>query len=631
MSLLLVIPFVLGEPVENYNDVQYVKMGLSVYSDLSLIYSPDYSMDFIKSDLSFFPQDNEMQEVISLDTYSTPYSEINQGSESLIYMWSGNPGEHLRYGYDAVITVDNEIYRISEKKHFPLLKLDSTVLTYTQPTEYIDINSKIERKAEEIVGADDDLYSAVFKIADWTNKNIDYNLSTLTAEVVQPSSWVLETRNGVCDEMTNLFISLLRSVGIPARFVSGMVYSNVDNQWGPHGWAEVYFPDIGWVPFDVTFGEYGWLDPSHIKLKSNLDSGNPTAKYSWKANGVDLNVGGLEIETTELSVGPKELDALEITVEPLFSNAQFGSYIPVEVRIKNIKDSYVVPKIVVSKAPGLTEDNVKNVLLKPREEKSIYWIVELPEVDPNYIYTTTFEVKGMYGETAAATIKYGDDFELYSEEYAQTYVQAQEERGEKKLLISVNAKCKSDRIQYYSGEVATITCELSGGSDVDLNYCFMQDCQNLNLNGGTILTNQFEVSESIRLPIIIESSDKIRYEYVNLDVIPIPEILISNPKPTSVNYKDDVEVSFDVSSNTNVKNLKILFEFGELNYEAFKKGESKTITMTTQGSQLMDDVKFEISYTDEMGANYREQKAVHVIVKNVPWYGGMINWIRRLF
>lgn len=635
LSLLLTFS-VNAEPVENYNSAQYLEMALSISSNVDIEYtSGDHSIDFIRSELSFFPRNSDTQDVKQLDAFASPDASIQQGSEVIRFTWSDEGDLGLTYGYDAIVKVENSITRIDKKIKFPLAKLDAVVLEYTQPTEFIDINTEIESRASEIIGTEDDLYSAVFKIADWTNTNIEYDLSTLTADAVLPSSWVLENRQGVCDEMTNLFISLLRSVGIPARFVSGMVYSNTDYTWGPHGWAEVYFPGEGWIPFDVTFGEYGWLDPSHLKLKDNIDSGSPTAKYSWKSTGVDLNVGALDIETQALNVGPDEPGAIEIEVIPMYPTSKFGSYVPVEVRMKNIKDSYIIPKLVVSKAPGLTEDNVKSVLLKPKEEKSVYWVAEIPSADEGYIYTTTVEVHSMYGETGIATMKYGNDFDFHSEESALSFITSQRERNEKLELDNVNVKCNSDKEIYYAGEEAIIECDVKNSQEdtLDVNVCFQQKCNNLNIGSGenALASETFELAEGIRIPIILESSDKIKYEYVNLNVIPIPEISVSNPEPSEVNYHDDVEVSFDISSNTDVTDLVVEFDFGEMSYEVFKNKEVRTITINTRGSELMSDIKFEMSYKDELGMEYREQKALHIIVKDIPWYGPFVNWVRNLF
>ncbi len=636
LVFILAIPFVNAEPVENYNHFQYVEMALALSSYVDVEYtSGSHSIDYIRSELSFFPRNSDIQEVKKLEAFSSPSSTIQQGTEVITYTWSEDQALRLSYGYDAVVKVDNRLTRINKKIQFPLAKLDSIVLEYTQPTEFIDINSKIEKRAKEIIGTEDDLYEAVFKVADWTNNNIEYNLSTLTAEAVQPSTWVLENRQGVCDEMTNLFISLLRSVGIPARFVSGMVYTNTDYSWGPHGWAEVYFPEVGWVPFDVTFGEYGWVDPSHLKLKDNIDSGSPSAKYSWKSTGTDLNVGVLDISTEALKVGPVESGAVEVEVAPMFSTARFGSYVPIEIRVKNIKDSYIIPKLVVSKAPGLTEKNVKSIFLKPKEEKSVYWIAEIPDADPGYVYTTTVEVKSMYGETGSSIIKYGDDFEFHSEESALAFVEGQEERNEKLELDKIDVSCNTGKDLYYAGEVATIECNVKNNyaSSMDIDICFQQECTKFDIGAGeeVVASETIELNEGIRIPIVLESLDKIKYEYVNLNVIPVPEITISNPEPAEVSYHDQAEISFDISSNTDVTDLKVKFDFGEMSYDTFKAKEVRTITINTLGRDLMSDIKFEMSYRDELGMDYREQKALHIIVKNIPWYGSFVNWIRNIF
>ena len=143
----------------------------------------------------------------------------------------------------------------------------------------------------------------MFILADWVQKNIEYDLNTLTAEAVKKSSWVFTYRQGVCDELTNLFISFLRSVGIPARFVTGTVYASIEGTWNNHGWAEVYFPGKGWAPWDVTFGQYGWIDPTHLKLGDSVDSAESSIDYTWRSSHVEIRNEGLDISTSLLEKG----------------------------------------------------------------------------------------------------------------------------------------------------------------------------------------------------------------------------------------------------------------------------------------------------------------------------------------
>lgn len=64
-----------------------------------------------------------------------------------------------------------------------------------------------------------------------------------------PCDWVLDSGYYDCRLGSALFIALCRSHGIPARLVSGhFLYARAPTN---HSWAEVWFADRGWVPFDL--------------------------------------------------------------------------------------------------------------------------------------------------------------------------------------------------------------------------------------------------------------------------------------------------------------------------------------------------------------------------------------------
>ena len=66
-----------------------------------------------------------------------------------------------------------------------------------------------------------------------------------------PVDDVLRQGKGVCQDFTHLMIALLRSFGIPARYVSGYIHRpNKESQ--SHAWCEVWLPDIGWHGLDPT-------------------------------------------------------------------------------------------------------------------------------------------------------------------------------------------------------------------------------------------------------------------------------------------------------------------------------------------------------------------------------------------
>ena len=58
--------------------------------------------------------------------------------------------------------------------------------------------------------------------------------------------------SGVCQDHAHIFIGIARSLGVPARYVSGYLMMNdrIDQEAG-HAWAEAYDNKLGWIGFDA--------------------------------------------------------------------------------------------------------------------------------------------------------------------------------------------------------------------------------------------------------------------------------------------------------------------------------------------------------------------------------------------
>ncbi|MGM9861082.1 MAG: transglutaminase family protein, partial [Muribaculaceae bacterium] len=79
--------------------------------------------------------------------------------------------------------------------------------------------------------------------------------------------YVIEERHGDCGQVSLLYISLMRSLGVPARWESGWMLHPGDKNL--HDWAEVYFEGVGWVPVDVSFGRFTPADdPAAVNFYS---------------------------------------------------------------------------------------------------------------------------------------------------------------------------------------------------------------------------------------------------------------------------------------------------------------------------------------------------------------------------
>jgi len=69
-----------------------------------------------------------------------------------------------------------------------------------------------------------------------------------------PVATVLAHKGGVCQDFAHVMISCLRSLGGPARYVSGYLVprAGVVGDQASHAWVSAYCPELGWVDFDPT-------------------------------------------------------------------------------------------------------------------------------------------------------------------------------------------------------------------------------------------------------------------------------------------------------------------------------------------------------------------------------------------
>jgi transglutaminase-like putative cysteine protease len=111
----------------------------------------------------------------------------------------------------------------------------------------------------------------------------------------------LETQAGVCQDFSHLLISLLRTRGVPARYVSGYLVprQTADEQGAmervigglaSHAWVQAFVPDIGWFGLDPTVGTF--VETQHIRIAYGRDYGDvPPVRGVYKGHaGQSLSV-----------------------------------------------------------------------------------------------------------------------------------------------------------------------------------------------------------------------------------------------------------------------------------------------------------------------------------------------------
>lgn len=87
----------------------------------------------------------------------------------------------------------------------------------------------------------------------------DFEFTAGFTTIATPLADVMRERKGVCQDFAHLAIASVRSMGLPARYVSGYI-ETVSPAGGErligvdasHAWFSVYIPLLGWIDFDPT-------------------------------------------------------------------------------------------------------------------------------------------------------------------------------------------------------------------------------------------------------------------------------------------------------------------------------------------------------------------------------------------
>lgn len=74
-----------------------------------------------------------------------------------------------------------------------------------------------------------------------------------STDVHEPAARAFARGKGVCQDQAHVFIACCRTAGIPARYVSGYVYTGDKDQVASHAWVDAWLgQEEGWIPIDVT-------------------------------------------------------------------------------------------------------------------------------------------------------------------------------------------------------------------------------------------------------------------------------------------------------------------------------------------------------------------------------------------
>lgn len=605
----------------------------------------NFQVSYIIANLSFFPRDGFQQEVLKIEYSPTP--KIGPGW--LEFRWDSPTALNYDYSVKGKVRNQNLIKQLRKKSGFPVSGLDSSYLTYTESQDTIDSGEPaMNLLASELTAGEDDQYMAVHKIADWVISNVAYDESRgSVSQDTMKATWVLENRYGVCDELTGVFIGLLRSVGIPARYVSGLAYSNLNGMdgWGPHAWAEVYYPDQGWVPYDVTYGELGFVDATHIRLKESLDSDESSTEFEWKGYGIDIEAKGLELEAVLEGRRGKTGEAVSISAEFLKERVGFGSYNLLEVTVKNLHEYYLTTEVSLSRNPEIQVSGPYSrfVALKPNEEKKEYWVIKLSQnLDVNYVYQIPIQTYTTRNSSEVASFEARKALTVYTKEDIENLLSELEEVAEKKYSKDLSLECSSEKEQYFIYETANYECTLGNLGNIAFNgieVCLEADCKLTDLGIGQSKKIEFlkSFNETGEKELLVSAKNDVlaRYDNKYLEILDEASAGIEDIQyPKDIRYSEEFEISFLVErkSDSVPKDVKILIEGERFRKEWFLTSmeANQRFIIKLKGKNFkegVNTVRIRVEYSDELGKGYSTEASIELDLVNVTFFQRIMIWL----
>ncbi|NJD60394.1 MAG: transglutaminase domain-containing protein [Anaerolineae bacterium] len=166
--------------------------------------------------------------------------------------------ESSGYVIQSLVPIANEMVLKQAGEDYPNWVLQRYLAV---PTE---VPARVRQLAIQLTAGEPTPYDRARTIEQYLRSTYPYSLDV----PLPPASrdlvdyFLFDLRKGYCDYYASAMVILTRSAGIPARlaigYASGTYNLNskrfIVTQADAHSWVEVYFPDIGWVPFEPTAG-----------------------------------------------------------------------------------------------------------------------------------------------------------------------------------------------------------------------------------------------------------------------------------------------------------------------------------------------------------------------------------------
>jgi len=201
------------------------------------------------------------------------------GNRIITAVWEQPEGDAVaKLSFDA--QTQTRLDLLNTEAPFPLANLDPDKDVFLLPTKQVQSEDpEIINLALTLTRGSTSQFDAVQRLITWVINNLRY----VNPPPQHDALFALKTGKGNCQNFSHLSAALLRAAGIPTRIVNGITLNkafNVARRGGPltfkmaqgrHSWIEIWFPDLGWTPFDPQQTEL-FVSNRYIRVEIGVDN-----------------------------------------------------------------------------------------------------------------------------------------------------------------------------------------------------------------------------------------------------------------------------------------------------------------------------------------------------------------------
>ena len=181
--------------------------------------------------------------LVSYFEIDSPHRELVVTATSEVYLTPTVPAD---------LTASSPMEQIASRLALPRNDEELAAAEFLALSPYAPRSERLANYGRDLFWAGRPYLDGVRDLMEKIHSEFRYDPEVTT--ISTPAATVLAHKRGVCQDYAHVMISCLRSLGGPARYVSGYLVprAGVVGDQASHAWVSAYCPELGWVDFDPT-------------------------------------------------------------------------------------------------------------------------------------------------------------------------------------------------------------------------------------------------------------------------------------------------------------------------------------------------------------------------------------------